>query len=354
MRYRTLVVFALALAPVGCSSTPDGSIVGDFYDWLNFRRAEYNAALDQNDRGLQANLEARIAREVELRYDQIVELAGSSADGDRRELAVSALGFSKRPESVAHLIPRLDDPAPQVRGSAAAAIGILKPPNPPIEKLAALLSDPDKYVRMAALFGLKLLVWNKPDTSLVDRVANLVREETDPDVRNEAVLLLGRMRVPQALDVLFKKALEDEVALIRLNAAIQLGQFGSPDGWPAVPALIKRLKDGETSVVEAAHWALMKITGRVEADRQYNSWFDWYNEQAQVVEFVCPRCGDKSSSAGDCPKCAVPKEARVLGPPEYACPAHPDVVSPKPGKCSKCQKDLVPQKKEPPKKEPPK
>ncbi|HTF56134.1 MAG TPA: HEAT repeat domain-containing protein, partial [Planctomycetota bacterium] len=287
------------------------------------------------------------------RYDQIVELAGSNADGDRRELAVSALGFSKRPETVAHLVPRLDDPAPQVRGSAAAAIGILNPPNPPIEKMAALLSDPDKYVRMAALFGLKLLVRENPDPALVERVATLAREEADPDVRNEAVLLLGRMKGSKALDVLVKKGLEDEVALIRLNAAIQLGQFGT-DGWPAVPALIKRLKDGETSVVEAAHWALMKITGRVEADRQYNSWFDWYNEQAQVVEFVCPRCGDTASSAGDCPKCAVPREARVLGPPEYVCPAQDDGVYPKPGKCPKCQKDLVPRKKETPKKEPPK
>jgi len=347
MRLRTLVVAALALL-AACSSTPDGSTVGDFYDWFNLRRAEYNATLDQNDRGTQANLEARIAREVALRYDDIVELAGSNADGDRRELAVSALGFSRRPETVAHLLPRLDDPAPQVRGSAAAAIGILNPPNPPIEKIAGLLADPDKYVRMAALFGLKLLVRDKSGAGLVDRIAAFAREEADPDVRNEAILLLGRTRDPKALDVLFKRGLTDEVALIRLNAAIQLGQFGDA-GWPAVPSLIERLKDGETTVVEAAHWALMKITGRVEADRQYNSWFDWYNEQAQVVEYVCPRCLEKSSSPGACPKCAVPREARVLGPPEYYCPTHPEVVAPKPGKCSKCQKDLVPRKKETPK-----
>ena len=354
MRYRIPVVLALALLAACSSTVADSSKVGtlDFYDWLRIRREEYAAALDQ---GREANFQQlsianKLKFEVDLRYDSIVERANNERDPERRELALSALGFSGRPEAVAHLEKGLADPLPYVRGTAAAAIGILNPPQPGLGKIAALLVDSDEYVRKAALFAIKLLV--KPDRSLPDgalnRITGLAKEDANFEVRNEAVLALGRIRATSSIDDLARYCLNDESALVRRNAAWALYAYG-PEAASAVPFLIERLRDGETGVVEVAHWALKNITRRMDSDRQYSSWLDWHNEQSKVLEYSCPTHPDiKSASPGACPTCGAPLLARAIPGVilEYVCPEHTKESFLKPGKCTTCQKDLVPRKKD--------
>lgn len=334
----------------GCASAADDSKVGhlDFYDWIDVRRGEYASALDMGSEGRQrlAVLTYQLKSEIDKRYDSIVERAGSEQDPVRRELAVSALGFSQRPEAVAHLEPRLADPDPKVRGSAAAAIGFLNPPNPPTDKIAVLLTEPDLYNRLAGLFALKILAKPGQNPEWGKRVMELARDDASYEIRNEAVLLLGKLRLDAAVDLLARTSLMDDSVLVRRSAALALHSFG-PKAEKAVPYLIERLKDPETGVVEAAHFALKNITQRGEADRQYSSWSDWYSEQARVLEYVCPKDGTKGSAAGPCPTCGLLMEPRAIAGAEFACPDHPEVVSPKTGKCNKCQKDLVPRKKEP-------
>ncbi len=349
MRTRLPALCALALLSA-CASAADEDKIGPlgFYDWVERRSAEYAAALDQGDRQLEAMLRQQMARQVQKRYDAVVETASTSEDPSRRELAVCALGFSERPESVAHLEPRLADPVSTVRGTAAAAIGFLNPPNPPVEKIGALLDDADAYVRQAALFAIKLVA--KPTAPLpadvLQKVKRLAQEDARVEVRNEAVIALGRIQAKDTVDLLWRKCLEDESALVRRNAAFSLGLFGS-NAREAVPRLVDRLKDGETMVVEVAHWALKKITGRVEADRTYASWADWLQEISKVLEFACPsHPEEKSASPGSCPKCGLRMEPRAIPGAEFACPEHPEVVSSKAGKCPKCQKELLPRKKD--------
>jgi len=343
-----LVAAALSVL-AGCGTPPDENKIGtlDFYSWLEMQRDLYADAIDggRESAHARAQIEQTLKFQIDRRYDSIVERAASEEDPGKRELAVSALGFSQRPDAVIHIEAHLADPLPKVRGTAAAAIGILRPPKAPLEKIEPLLSDPDVYVRQAALFAFKLLAeaLRKPSKEAMVRIEKLAQEDSEYSVRNEAVLALGRIKDPNSVETL-RKCLTDESVFVRSNAAMVLGGFGAA-ARPAVPALIERLKDGETGVVERAHFALKAITGRVDADPQYGSWQDWMNEITKVLEFVCPTHPEvKSESPGSCPKCGVTLEARAKPEAEFACPEHDKVRSRKPGVCFQCQKELRPRK----------
>ncbi|HKS16623.1 MAG TPA: HEAT repeat domain-containing protein [Planctomycetota bacterium] len=345
-----IVLLGLSLY-AGCSSPPDESQVNgaDFYDWLELRRAEYASALDggRDMRMAQAELAHKLKVQIDRRYDSIVQRAATEEDAKVRELAVSALGFSQRLEAVAHIEKYLADPVPPVRGTAAASIGILNPPSAPLEKIEALLLDSDVYCRQAALFAIKLLARHdrKPSKEAVKRIMELARDDSEPGVRNEAVLALGKIQDLDTVEFLAREGLGDDTPLVRGNAARVLGAFGSK-AYKAVPLLIERLKDGETGVVERAHYALKLITGRVDADPQYGAWTDWLKEISKVLEWYCERDREVRAFPGPCPKCGIQLEARAMPDAEFACPEHPEVVLQKPGKCFKCQKDLLPKKKD--------
>lgn len=342
-----LVLTALSVL-AGCTSTPDPSKVGplDFYDWIDLRRIEYAHALDSGRTDEQAMKAHQMKVQIDRRFDSIVQRAAAEKDPWRRELAVSALGFSQRPEAVAHIEPHLTDPLPSVRGTAAAAIGFLRPSNPPMEKIEALLNDPDTYARQAALFSIKNLSRpdRRPSDAAIARIKELARSDPSFGVRNEAVLALGRILDESSIELLSRECLVDENSLVRSNAATVLAGFKGK-ARNAVPLLIDRLKDGEPGVVQRAHFALKAITG-LDLDPQYGSWSDWLKEISKVLEYHCEKDGKVSSSPGPCPVCGVIMEARAIPGVEYACPEHPEVTSQKAQKCFKCGRELLPQKKD--------
>ena len=345
-----LSALTAAIVAGGCSSAPDESKIGklEFYAWFEWHREKYAAALDKGPDGAteRANLEQMLKFQIDRRFDSIVDRAANETDAAKRELAVSALGFSQRPDAVVHIQSHLADPLPTIRGTAAASIGILNPPNPPMDKIEPLLSEPDKYVRQAALFAFKLLCSpdRKPSEGAMRRIEKLAVEDAGFPVRNEAVLALGRIKDEKSVDVL-RKCLTDESVFVRGNAAQVLAGFDPKAARNAVPALIERLRDGETGVVERAHYALKTITG-VDMDPQYASWVDWLKEISKVLRFVCEKDNITSEVPGPCPKCGRQMEAQAIPEAEFACPDHPKVVSRKPGKCHLCDKELLPQKKD--------
>ncbi|HEU4338882.1 MAG TPA: HEAT repeat domain-containing protein [Planctomycetota bacterium] len=345
-----LSALAAAIALGGCSSSPGDSKIGklEFWEWFEWNRGQYADAVDQGREGAgkRASLEQAMKFQIDKRYDSIVERAATETDWSKRELAISALGFSQRPEAALHLQTHLADPVPKVRGTAAAAIGILNPSKPPMDKIEPLLAEPDSYVRQAALFAFKLLGSpdRKPSPEAMRRIEKLAIEDSEFQLRNEAVLALGRIKDEKSVDVL-RKCLTDESVFVRGNAAQVLAGFDSKSARSAVPALIERLRDGETGVVERAHYALKAITG-VDMDPQYASWVDWLNEISKVLQFVCEKDKQFSSAPGACPTCGLQMEAQAIPEAEFACPQHTEVVSRKPGKCFKCQKELLPRKKD--------
>src|SRR5262245_49130264 len=222
MRHFVSAVFCAA-AFGACTSSPDDSRVGtlDFYDWIDVRRGEYAAALDSGQTDVQARLAHQMKMQIDRRYDSIVQRAANEQNAWTRELAVSALGFSQRPEAVVHIEPHLADPLPRVRGTAAAAIGFLNPASAPMEKIEALLNESDVYALQAGLFSIKLLARpdRKPSEAGLTRIQELAKTDSRFEIRNEAVLALGRILDDRSIEILYRTCLNDETALVRGNAA---------------------------------------------------------------------------------------------------------------------------------------
>jgi len=72
-------------------------------------------------------------------------------------------------------------------------------------------------------------------------------------------------------------------------------------------------------------------------------------DSAQHVMYTCPMHPEVSSDKpGKCPKCnselVVDRRGSKQATFVYTCPMHPDFTSDKPGKCPKCGMDLVEKK----------
>ncbi|MFA0751820.1 MAG: hypothetical protein SLRJCFUN_002223, partial [Candidatus Fervidibacter sp.] len=97
------------------------------------------------------------------------------------------------------------------------------------------------------------------------------------------------------------------------------------------------------------------ITVPNEAITQFNGqpavWVAVGAKTSQPTEYTCPMHPEvRSPKPGKCPKCGmdlVPtKRHAAPAKTEYTCPMHPEVRSDKPGKCPKCGMDLVPTKRQ--------
>ena len=196
-------------------------------------------------------------------------------------------------------LPVSAQPAAPQRGPAERQL-----PAPPVlptpERLARVLSLED-----ARSFG---------DGWLRDRVY-----DPDPEVRRRAVLALGRIGRPEALEPLVTALTSDEAGAVRSTAAFALGIVEDPLPAEAVSALEAALLDGSSRVrqkaIEAigrrggeragelvAGWlaGLGEVSGYadrradVEAFRRRTSW-----DEARLGLFALARIGDDGGDPGD-------------------------------------------------------
>jgi HEAT repeat protein len=95
-----------------------------------------------------------------------------------------------------------------------------------------------------------------PASACPESAAKLIKQlkSLDPGERAQAAWDLGEMGAAEAVDAL-ARALEDEDAAVRANAAGALGSLGEA-ARPAMPALEAALADEEPYVVGNAAWAL--------------------------------------------------------------------------------------------------
>ena len=179
-----------------------------------------------------------------------------------------------------------------------------QPPAPPVlptsERLARVLSLED-----ARSFG---------DGWLRDRIY-----DPDPEVRRRAVLALGRIGRPEAVEPLVTALTADEAGAVRSTAAFALGIVEDPLPAEAVTALETALLDGSSRVREKAIEAIGRrggeragaiVTGRlaelvevsgyserredVEAFRRRTSW-----DEARLGLFALARIRDDGGEPGD-------------------------------------------------------
>jgi hypothetical protein len=341
----TRAALLLAVA-AGCSSGPaSDDITPEVFSRIAFLFAHYNAALEHQDpRGLEG-VTTELRRLVTAHPTKIA--AGlSSPDPSIRADAAFAMGFSKEAGSVAPLILAASDPDVSVRANAIASLGMLGLDTVPTEPFVAALDDSEWKMRVAALFGLRPIVDEGQDRGLLPKIHERTGDP-DPNVRNEATILLAKLRRAESVAVLLGKPVHDVNARVRANAALSLGAIGLP-AREANAFLIEMLRDEDPGVVERAREALNRINDK-DFDRSYATWRDWYEDEQRHF-YTCLEHREVSSiMAGECPVCKkklerLPRDSgRKPEPPPvvFGCPDHPEVLTTSPAKCGKCGKDLM-------------
>ena len=222
------------------------------------RRELFNEALDSQD-AFRVEVEgATIARLARERFAEL--LAGlSSADPAMQDAAAFALGFSRHRGAIDPLAAATGSARPGLRAVAIAALGMLGFREVPMEPFRKLLEDDAPHVRLSALFGLRHLAGPGCPTPVLEAVHARL---SDPSmgIRNEAVLVLGKIGGAVALEMLLAKPIRDPEALVRQNVARALGTLRGP-AERIVPALKELLKDEDPGVVRAAQGSLRWVEG---------------------------------------------------------------------------------------------
>jgi hypothetical protein len=272
--------------------------------------------------------------------------------------AAFALGFSESRAVVGPLTLATLHPNETVRGNAIVALGNLGFTDVPDEPFLRLLKDPLPAIRQASLFGLSLLPLDKDPRQFQAPVQGCLNDY-DWSVRNEALIVLRRMKRADSVQVILDGPITDREAQVRASAALAIGAVGR-EARDATPFLIELLKDEDHRVVDAAWTALNRIHDR-DFDRSYSTWRDFYEDEAKVhytcpehreiselVQGKCPRCGKKLERVTrDVLRKFDPVPATFTG--VYICPDHPGTMTTTPAKCGVpgCGKDLVPKKPDP-------
>ena len=191
-------------------------------------RQERNAAVD-------ALVVAIHDQSAEVRMSVIQALASLDAD----------------PRSVAALIQALrTDPDPQVRNTAAWALGQIEDRAATPALLAAMAGDRAVEVRRTCVWALGQL----EDPAAVDGLIRATHD-ADADVRRTALWALGQIEDARAVPGL-SAALRDGDVEVRRTAAWALGQIESKE---SVPALTAAMRDADREVRSTAVWALGQI-----------------------------------------------------------------------------------------------
>jgi len=213
----------------------------------------------------------RFQRYRQALAERAAQLQGSSADPalirlltaalrddhpDVRSSAAGALGRlePQSPEVVPALLAALRDDHSQVRDAAAFALGRLGPQSPEVvPALLAALRDDHSQVRDAAAGALGRLEPQSPE--VVPALLAALRDD-HPQVRDAAAGALGQLE-PQSPEVVsaLLATLRDDTPDVRGAAAFALGQL-EPQSPEVVPALLATLRDDHPQVRGAAAGAL--------------------------------------------------------------------------------------------------
>jgi HEAT repeat protein len=199
---------------------------------------------------------------------------------ETRRTAAESLGKIGGSAAASAILPLVTDPAPAVRAAAVQALGRLSSGGSTrgvLDALTRALEDPDQSVKQAASLAIGEL---EPASDQLEPVVDLVKvrdtavrraavrvllqvdagrwlsalvpavHDSDPEVRQGLVAVLGESGELAALAEIRKRLIEDSSPAVRAEAAYQLGKLGGSAERTAL-----ELASGEDSDLGVRRWA---------------------------------------------------------------------------------------------------
>lgn len=352
---RTYGILA-ALFLAGCASSLSSYQREQLYEKLSDEARAFNESYAQDQRAIEKTFEPRVSAIAAEHVDLLIQDL-KAGDVKSRLLAAFALGFLRQGKVVPELLAATGDPHRGVRVNALQSLGVLgvlkvvdvKVAPILLERLKPMMHDRDVEIAASAMFALQNLIAEGEDPGLSEDVHALLGHP-HPKIRNEAVILAGRLKKKEFASKLIDRTSDgDEADLVVRNATTALTAILGED---AVPILIELMNHPSTHVVKKAGDNLRFLTKEEYGDA-YGIWKNWYEQKQREksekarYEYYCPTCGFVQSDPGMCSKCNVTLRERLKARKddyEYYCPDHGN-PQPKAGKCTTCQRDLVPRPK---------
>jgi hypothetical protein len=186
---------------------------------------------------------ARYLVDVPVSPEVVVRLKRFTRDEDPhvRASAVHSLGVLRPPltESVPDLLTFLDDPDFGVSNAAGSALGEIgsRAPAAVLPGVLGLLESPGKTKHLNAL---RILHYMRTSSPTAAAAVLMEMDSSEPRIRESALLVLGDMRVKEAVPEVLRALLDPEPR-VRRAAVYAAGMIGAPAS-KAVPLLVERLK----------------------------------------------------------------------------------------------------------------
>jgi HEAT repeat protein len=193
-------------------------------------------------------------------FEQVLRSCHDSTESVRRA-AVESLAFFDDPRVVPTLVDALARQSPMVRAGAAAAL-VRTEPSVAVEPLARALGDAEPWVRYVALRSLGSI----GDAGVSAGVLTALRNDPAPHVRLAAIDVLGRLKPPEAWDVLepLTRSSDSDLGGAAIRALGHLdrsevlpaleGFLRAPEPWRRVSAVTAATIRSETRVVQLLQW----------------------------------------------------------------------------------------------------
>jgi len=233
----------------GASHRSDGAL-GDLYARLgDFARFATGAAIEgllSQEGADQESTDARLAI-------ALGRVLADDAEPDLRRTAAVALGDVDDPRAVEALSRALEnDPDASVRRAAAWALGEIESPLAIPALARAASNDDSQEVRAMAVWALGEI--EHPDA--IPALSEVATSGASPELRRRAVWGLGEIEHPRAVPVLSEIATSNAPMDVRRMAVWGLGAIEHPD---AIPALGRLVSDADASLRGMAIWAIGEI-----------------------------------------------------------------------------------------------
>jgi len=239
-------------------------------------------------------LKPRIAQEVDGDFVTFQRAADGELGPQAQYLAVSALGFSNRPEATRALLTRLADRDAGLVGNALIALSVRSDPDTPVDALVNLIAPtlPAAVKRYAPLALANVMDARTRAGAPVDAVREQVALaklgaivlDPDPVTRLHVAKALSALRIRGSLPYL-RTLVGDPTMRVRWAAAAALEAQGDPEGFADVVKLLAEVAPESRTVIRDILVSYAgRIQGRPLTQAEIDSlgtgpraWSQWFN-----------------------------------------------------------------------------